>query len=295
MKSHDMSARFTAAVLGLTMAVLAVSAAHAQRGFGPGGGGGGGNARDSAPIDLTGTWVAIVSEDWRHRMATPRKGDYESVPLSGAGRRVADAWDLAADTAAGLESKAFGVGGVMRQPGRLRIGWEDAQTLKIELDAGTQTRLLHFAGSAPEGGEKTWLGYSAARWERPPARRGGAARAQLGNIEGPTAPGGGGLGQRGGPPPSTSIFEGGSLAVTTTNFREGYLRKNGVPYSENARITEYFHRLPQPGGDVWLLVITVVDDPTYLSGPFYTSTHFRREANDSGFEPRPCTTAPPPA
>ena len=45
--------------------------------------------RASAPIDLTGYWVAVVSEDWRHRMATPRKGDYESLPLNAEGRRVA--------------------------------------------------------------------------------------------------------------------------------------------------------------------------------------------------------------
>ena len=292
MKSHAMHSSVRAFAVGLTLTLLAASA-HAQRGLGPGPGGG--NARDSAPIDLTGTWVSVVSEDWRHRMATPRKGDYESVPLSGAGRRVADAWDLEADNAAGLQCKAFGVGGVMRQPGRLRISWQDAQTLKIELDAGTQTRLLHFGGSPPEGAAKTWQGYSVARWERPPARRGGAARAQIGNTEGPTAPGGGGLGQRGGPPPSSSIYEGGSLAVTTTDFREGYLRKNGVPYSENAQITEYFHRLPQPNGDVWLLVVTVVQDPTYLTGPFYTSTHFRREPDDGKFAPRPCATPPPPA
>jgi hypothetical protein len=277
----------SAAACGLVAALFAAGAS-AQRGPAAA------SARDSAPVDLTGTWVSVVSEDWRHRMATPRKGDYESVPISGAGRRVADAWDLEADIAADLECKAFGIGGLTRQPGRLRIGWDDAETLRIEFDAGTQTRMLRFNGTAPTGVEKSWQGYSVARWERPPGRRGGAPRAQFGNSEGPTAPGGGGLGQRGGPPPSASIYEGGSLTVTTTNFREGYLRKNGVPYSENASITEYFHRLPQPNGDVWLLVFTAVTDPTYLTGPFYTSTHFRREADDSGFEPTPCRTAPPP-
>ena len=105
-------------------------------------------------------------------------------------------------------------------------------------------------------------------------------RAQIGNNTGPIAPGGGGRGQRGGPPPTAALNQGGSLKVTTTNFREGYLRKNGVPYSENASITEYFHRLPeQPGGDVWLHVVTIVDDPKYLSEPFYTSTMFKREPN----------------
>src|SRR5687767_14721904 len=80
-----------------------------------------GNPRTSAPIDLSGYWVSVVSEDWRHRMATPKKGDYESVPVNAEARRAADAWDLAKDDAAGLQCKAFGVGGIVRQPGRLHI------------------------------------------------------------------------------------------------------------------------------------------------------------------------------
>jgi len=279
-------------LLKLTALLLAAglgSTALAQRGPAAG------SARADAPVDLTGYWVAVVSEDWRHRMATPRKGDYESVPLSQAGRRAADAWDLDADDAAGLQCKAFGVGGIMRQPGRLHIDWEDDSTLRIDFDAGEQTRLLHFDPAMRPSGEPSWQGYSFAEWERPPGGRGGSVRAQIGNIEGPVAPGGGGRGQRGGPPPSSSIFEGGSLKVTTTNFREGYLRKNGVPYSRDASITEYIHRLPtHPNGDVWLLVITEIDDPVYLSQPFYTSTHFRLERDDDNWDPRPCRTAPPP-
>lgn len=278
--------------LNATIAFLAIcltNAAVAQRSPAPV------SARDLAPTDLTGYWVAVVSEDWRHRMATPRKGDYESVPLSNAGRRAADGWDLEADNAAGLECKAFGVGGIMRQPGRLHIAWDDDNTLRIDFDAGTQTRLLHFDPAVRATGDRTWQGHSHAEWERPPGARGGQVRAQIGNIGGPVAPGGGGRGQRGGPPPSASIYEGGSLKVTTTHFRAGYLRKNGVPYSEEASITEYFHRLPtHPNGDVWLLVITTVEDPVYLSQPFYTSTHFRLERNDDNWNPRPCRTAPPP-
>jgi hypothetical protein len=279
-------------VLVSTATVLAfvfVYGAFAQRGGPPA------SARDSAPVDLTGYWVSVVSEDWRHRIATPRRGDYESLPLSGAGRRAADAWDLDADNAAGLECKAFGIGGIIRQPGRLHIDWADAETLSIEFDAGSQRRLLHFDANASPSDELTWQGHSIAEWERPPGGRGGNVRAQIGNIEGPVAPGGGGRGQRGGPPLPSTIFEGGSLTVTTTNFLSGYLRKNGVPYSENASITEYFHRLPtQPNGDVWLLVITIIEDPTYLSGPYYTSTHFRMEPNGDNFNPTPCRTAPPP-
>ncbi len=252
--------------------------------------------RSAAPIDLTGYWVAVVNEDWRHRMATPRKGDFESLPLNAEGRRVANEWDLAADDAASLQCKAFGVGGLMRQPGRLHITWADDDTLKVDFDAGTQTRLLELAPSAqPPAGGPTWQGFSRAEWQRPPGGNQGPVRAQIGNSAGPIAPGGGGRGQRGGPPPSGSLTEGGALKVVTTGFRAGYLRKNGVPYSENATITEYFHRLPEaPSGDVWLHVLTIVADPQYLNGEFLTSTHFKREPNGSKWNPTECRTAPPP-
>lgn len=251
--------------------------------------------RSAAPIDLTGYWVAVVSEDWRHRMATARKGDYESVPLNAEGRRAADAWDLDADNAASQQCRAFGVGGLMRQPGRLHITWADDDTLKVDFDAGTQTRLLELGTAAAPGGAKTWQGFSRAEWLRPPGGNSGPVRAQIGNSTGPIAPGGGGRGQRGGPSPTMALNEGGSLKVVTTNFLGGYLRKNGVPYSEAATITEYFHRLPElPNGDVWLHVVTIVEDPRYLNDSFYTSTHFRREGNGTRWNPTPCRTAPPP-
>jgi hypothetical protein len=249
-----------------------------------------------APIDLTGYWVAVVSEDWRHRMATARKGDYESLPLNANGRRTAGDWNLDADNAANMQCKAFGVGGLIRQPGRLHVTWSDDDTLRVDFDAGTQTRLLEFASTAQPSGEKTWQGFSRAQWQRPPQAGGGPQRAQIGNNTGPIAPGGGGRGQRGGPELSPALAEGGSLKVVTTNFRAGYLRKNGVPYSESASITEYFQRLPDAAnGDVYLLVITIIEDPTYLNEPFYTSTMFKREANGAKWNPTPCRTAPPPA
>jgi hypothetical protein len=281
---------------GVVIAPAAASLVFAAGAFGQRGGEPAQTPRAAAPIDLTGYWVAVVSEDWRHRMATPRKGDYESVPLNAEGRRAADAWNLEADAAAGLQCKAFGVGGIMRQPGRLHVTWADDDTLRIDFDAGMQSRLLELNESAQPPAEKTWQGFSRAEWQRPPAVGGGPVRAQIGNSAGPIAPGGGGRGQRGGPPPSAALGEGGALQVVTTDFREGYLRKNGVPYSEAAKITEYFHRLPDaPNGDVWLHVVTIVEDPKYLNEPFYTSAMFKREPNGSKWKPTECRTAPPPA
>ena len=307
---HARGAAFLLFPLVMCAAMLLYeSDASAQRGGGGRGGGrGGGPARTMAPIDLTGTWVSVVTEDWRWRMATPPapspNADVASIPVSQEGRKVAASWNLAADNAAGNQCKAFGVGGIMRQPGRIRISWQDDDTLKMEFDAGTQTRLLNFNRSAQPPAEKTWQGFSVATWEGQGVGRGPAPtgdgradpRVTGGGLLGRDVPGGGGSGLRGGPPPrqQSQINSGGDLKVVTTNFREGYLRKNGVPYSEQATITEYIHRLPtHPNGDNWLEVITIVEDPRYLSGPFYTSTNFRLEANDSSFRPTPCQTAAP--
>src|ERR1700719_3962719 len=123
-------------------------------------------AKSAAPIDLTGYWVSVVTEDWRWRMLTPSKGDYASVPLNQEGRKAGDTWDLARDEASGNACKPFGVGNIMRMPGRVHITWQDDSTLKLELDAGTQTRLLRFNATPPTAAaERTWQGYSVAEWE----------------------------------------------------------------------------------------------------------------------------------
>jgi len=225
-------------------------------------------ARAAAPIDLTGYWVSIVTEDWRYRMMTPRKGDYSSVPLNAAARRAADAWDPAKDAADGNACRSYGVGNIMRVAGRVHVTWQDEETLKIETDAGTQTRLLHFGDAAqPPAGDRSWQGYSVARWQPAgPQRRGGGAG-------------------RGGAPP----VRGGSLKVVTTHMKPGYLRKNGVPYSENATVTEYLDRHAEPNGDQWFTVTTIVEDPTFLDEPFVTSSHFKKERDGAKWRPTACT------
>jgi hypothetical protein len=214
-------------------------------------------AKAGAPIDITGYWVSVVTEDWRYRMVTPAKGDYASVPLNAEGRKVADAWDPAKDETAGNQCKAYGAAAVMRVPGRIHITWQDDETLKVDTDAGSQSRVFSFAGPKGQGGD--WQGVSAASWD---------------NIAG---------GGRGGP------VRGGSLKVVTTKLKPGYLRKNGVPYSANATVTEYYDLTSESNGDSWLIVQTVVEDPTYLNQPFVTSTHFKKQNDGSGWSPMPCS------
>jgi hypothetical protein len=249
--------------------------------------------RAAAQADLTGFWVAQITEDWRWRMITPPKGDYASVPLSALGRQVADGWDPAADAAAGEACKAFGAGGLMRLPTRLKIDWTDDATLRIETDAGQQVRTLHFDRAAQGDPTPSWQGHSIAEWRGvpPPANPFGALVAPT--QEAAAARGGAAAGSTPGDasraaPPAAR----GSLKVVTTNLRSGYLRKNGVPYSERAVVTEYFDRLAMFGNE-YLQVVTVVTDPTYLTTPFVVSNHFKREPDGSKWNPTPCATDPP--
>jgi hypothetical protein len=100
--------------------------------------------RAAAPIDLTGYWVSIVTQDWRWRMVPPAKGDFQGFQLTPEAIKIADAWDPAKDEAAGEQCRSYGAPALMSVPGRLHITWQDDNTLNIETDAGTQTRLFHF-------------------------------------------------------------------------------------------------------------------------------------------------------
>ena len=219
----------------------------------------------AAPIDITGYWVSVVTADWRLRMLTPPKGDYTSLPLNAEARKVADSWDPAKDEAAGEQCRSYGAPGLMRVPMRLHITWQDDQTLKLETDAGMQTRLFHFGPPQNQGGD--WQGVSTASWDYLPAA-----------VTDTLAP------NRNQPD-----RQAGSLKVVTTRLKPGYLRKNGVPYSANAVLNEYFDRVTEPNGDSYLVITSTVEDPTYLNQPLLLSTPFKRQADGSGWKPTPCT------
>jgi hypothetical protein len=221
-----------------------------------------GSPRDTAPIDMTGYWVSIVNEDWRWRMMTPPKGDYTSISmLSEQGKAEADRWEPAQDGSC----KAYGAAGLLRMPTRLHVTWASDLIMQVDTDAGEQSRSFRFgaAAGAEPAGSATLQGFSTAEWiraMRPPGR----------------------------PRPDAAPPQGGSLKVTTTHLAPGWLRRNGVPYSDQTTLTEYFDRFAAPTGDEWLVVTTIVDDPLYLTDHFVTSTHFRREPDGSHWNPQPC-------
>lgn len=215
-----------------------------------------GPARETAPIDLTGQWVAIISEDWRWRMVTPARGDFPSIPLNLDAQLLAEAWDPAVDEAAGEACRAYGAPGLMRGPTRLRISWLDDDTLRLESDYGMQTRLFHFYGAfsedSPPTGANTWQGVSTAEWIM--------------------------AGESG--------F--GSMKSVTTRLRPGYLRKNGVPYSDHTVFTEFWDVHVQDNGDRYLVVTNKVEDPVYLQLPWLTAIHFKKENDPGKWDPTPC-------
>jgi len=239
-----MKSRFTL-IAATALSLLFTLNAAAQ---GRGGGGAQRTGKQMAAFDPSGYWVAYITEDWRFRMIGPAKGDYARINLNAAGRKVADSWNPDADMASGNQCKAFGAAAIMRVPSRFHITWQDDNTLKVESDAGTQTRIFHFNPTGEPPAEKTWQGYSVASWDL------------------------------------------GALKVVTTNMKAGYLRFNGVPYSENATVTEYFDLSPYPGAAGQMLIDTVVvNDPTYLTRRYVVSSHYNKEKDGSKWNPTPCT------
>ena len=247
-------------VLALTACLAPVQAGGQQRGPGQGAAGAPATARAAAPKDFTGYWVSVVTEQWHLRMLMPPKGEYAMLPLNAQARTAAEMWTSAQD--AGNECRAYGAAAIMRVPGRLHIHWADDNTLQIDTDSGTQTRLLHFGMASAQkaaDAQPGWQGYSAGAWAGSPLGRNE-------RVPGPA----------------------GDLRVVTTRMKPGYLRKNGVPYSEKATLEEYFDTFTEPDNNSWLVVSSTVTDPQFLAAPYTYTVHFKKIPDGQGWDPTPC-------
>jgi hypothetical protein len=252
----------TAFVIKIILLALASVSLFAQ-GRGGGRGGPPQTPKAAAPVDLTGYWVSVVVEDWRYRMLAPVKmeeraplGARVGIPMNAVARKIALAWDPAKDEEAGEQCRAYGAANIMRIPGRIHITWQDDQILKLETDAGKQTRLFEFGTPANQAG--TWQGVSQASWDSIGAGRGG-------------------------------VLLSGSLKVVTTKLKPGYLQKNGIPYSASATLTEYFDRIDESPGTSYLVITSTVQDPIYLTQPYMTATHFKSQDGAAGWNPSACS------
>ena len=292
-----MTRRFLSAMA--SVAFVAATVYVAAPGQGRGGRGGAGavpqTAQAAATNDLTGYWVRIATEDWRWLMAVPAKGNADSIPVSPAGRAILDAWDPAKDEAEGNQCKGYGAGAISRIPTRTHVTWQDTDTLKWETDQGMQTRLFRFGAAAQQAeanpGVRSWQGLSVATWEPTAGGRGGGPGAGF-----PGAPGGAGVpaapaaNAAPAPPVGRGDAQSGWLKVVTTNLKSGYLRKNGLPYSEKATVTEYFQPTPETYGVRYMIITTIIEDPEYLTGPLITSSNYKKLPDtNTGWDPQPCS------
>ena len=215
-------------------------------------------AREVAPVDLTGYWTAVVTEDWRWRMVTPPRGDYASMPLSDEGRSIADGWDPAAE---GDTCKVYGAAGVMRMPLRVHIawaGWQYAPYRYRSRHADTPAALRSRRGGP--GRTTRCRGHSTAHWGRENI---GFDREDWQEAD-----------------------VGATLKATTTHLSPGFLRRNGIPYGSETVMTEYFIR-HAAYGEEWFTVTTVVSDPRHLTQEFITSSSFKRLPDGFVLEPGP--------
>lgn len=224
-------------------------------------------AERAAPIDLKGYWVSLITQNWRYRMLVPGPGEYADIPINEKAKQVADAWKAGPDEAAGKQCEAYGGAVLMRNPERLHISWLDPETLRVDTDAGMQTRLLHFKPAAPGTTMAASLqGYSLAKW---------------------VMPGGGGFLAAAAPAANGRHY--GSLQVDTNHLQPGLLRKNGVPYGADTTMTEWWDLRSEPQGDQWLSISTTVTDPEYLQGPYIYVSVFQKEPDGSKWDPEPCS------
>jgi hypothetical protein len=266
------------------------------------------SGRQSAPIDFTGTWASVVTEDWQWRFVTPIVGDYTGVPLNQVGDKTARSWNPEADVKAGEQCRGFGAAAINRLPTRMQVSWVDDNTMKLDWDLGTQSRLVYFDKSKAPAGPASYQGHAIGEWidaPAPPAGRacGGAAAAPATPAAGAARAGGAAPaaaaagGRAGGAPAggrgnAAPAARNGGLKIVTTNLKAQYLRQNGVPVSEKAVVTEFLDLVPAPDGSQWLIVKTQVDDPTYLSAWYQVSSQFKKEANNGKWAPTPCDLLP---
>jgi len=185
----------------------------------------------AAPLDLTGYWEPLITEDYKLRMHGVKKGDYNGIALTDAAKAIADRYRPDAGAEELLLDKCVPHGAVriLFTDTRLHIT-RDNNVITTELEAEGQTRRFYLDNRKWPGGELQWQGHSIAY------------------------------------PDGKSM-----LTVITRHMRPGLLRSNGIPYSEEAVLTEHYTR----HGD-YFTVIQVVEDPGYLTEPFITSTSFRK-------------------
>jgi hypothetical protein len=201
-----------------------------------------------AQIDLSGEWAPKFHEDQPERIPGPEIGDYLGIPINDAARLRADSWDASLLTLPENQCRPHPADYSSRGPANLRI-WK-------EIDTATQVVIAlhtHISWMAPErtiylDGRPHPPEYAAHTWQ--------------------------GF--------STGKWEDDVLTVNTTHLKEGWIRRNGIPRSEKGTFTEHFIRHGN-----YLTLVTIVNDPAYLTEPFIRSSDFVLDPTQQ-IAPYPC-------
>jgi hypothetical protein len=280
------SCRLRAASAGLALTLLVLASARyadaqppGRGGFGAGRAGGPPpSAEESAPVDLTGTWVSLVTEDWIERMSPDSPASGSGGGAFGFGRGRGGAGAAAPAITSDDPCAAYGAGGIMRVPGRLKLSWQDENTLLLEYDAGSQRRIIHFDNDeAPVAAGPSLQGSSTASWEG----GGGGRRSRGGPQRGFGAP----ADARAAAAPMPWQ----SLEIVTTNLSPGYLLSSRSWYGGGARLTELL-RYHNDFGREYFTVTAVIEEIGQTTST--TSSTFKKEPDDSKFEPTGCEIKP---
>ena len=190
----------------------------------------------AAQIDFTGEWGPAYHEDRPERIPGPELGDYMGLPISDAARRAADSWDAdRISIVTQYQCRPHSSDYGMRGLGNLRV-WR-------EMNPANQQLIAFHTYMPAWGSERTiWMD----------GRPHPAEYAEY-TFQGF----------------STGTWEGNTLVVTTTHLKTNYYRRNGVPSSDKRTFTEYWTRHNE-----FLTVVTVVDDPVYLTEPLVRSQNW---------------------
>jgi hypothetical protein len=200
-----------------------------------------------AQVDFTGEWAPRFYEDQPERVAGPELGDYLGLPITDAARMRADTWNAAIQTLPEWQCRPHSADYIWRGPSNLHI-WKEVDPVTREITAFHAEWLrsvdnIYYLDGRPHPSPS-----AAHTW-------GGFA---------------------------TAKWEGNMLTVTVTHLKEGYVRRNGVPRSDLATVTEHWIRHGN-----WLTVVTIVNDPVYLSEPFIRSTDYELDEHQL-VPPYPC-------
>ena len=201
-----------------------------------------------AQIDPSGEWAPRFHEDQPERIPGPEIGDYLGLPINDAARLRGDSWDASILTLPEHQCKPHPADYSPRGPANLRI-WK-------EVDTATQKVIAyrtHISWQAPE--RTIWMDGRPHPPEHAPHTWQGF---------------------------STGKWEGDMLTVTTTHLKIGWIRRNGIPRSDNATLTEHFIRHGEH-----LLLVSIINDPVYLSEPFIRTTNWAADPRQE-IAPYPC-------